>query len=115
MSKRTFIAGASAVGQYLLVKTPAAFVVSAADTDVVFGVTQDSVAATGKCTICTDGETFAVASAAIADGDALAPAPAGKVKTAEVGDLICGYAEGTATAANDIIAINFQRTPNVLA
>lgn len=85
MAKATYkssAVGASALTRYLLCKTKGAAVVSAAKTDVCFGIIQDGADANAPhATFCTGGTTKAIASAAIADGALLMPAAGGKVVT----------------------------------
>ena len=112
----TYTVGAAAISQFQVLKTPAAAVVSAADTDVCFGVAQDGAGAGEECAVCTFGPTQAIAGAAFAKGIRLAPDANGRVKAAAVGDLVIGFSRTAAGAAGDIVQIVFlPSTSNVLA
>lgn len=110
-----YTTGATILGQYRLVKTPAALVVSAADTDVCVGVTQSGAAVGAQAEVCIFGETKAIASGAITKGARLAPDAGGKVKVAAPGDLVIGVARSAAGANNDIFDIFFNPSTVVLA
>ena len=110
-----FTVGAAEVGQFRLMKTPAAVVVSAADTDDCVGITQSGAAANGTVDLCIFGPTKAIASGAINYGVKLAPDSDGRVKTAAVGDKVIGVSRRAASADGDIIDILFNPGNNVLA
>lgn len=110
-----FTVGAAEVGQYRLMKTPAAVVVSAADTDDCVGITQTGAAANSTVGLCILGPTKAIASGVINYGVKLAPDSDGRVKTAASGDKIIGVSRQAASADGDIIDILFNPGNNVLA
>lgn len=103
----TSTVGAAALSQFALVKTPGATVVTAADTDVAYGVIQTDAAAGADALHCTFGPTKAIGSGIINAGARICPDAAGKVKAAAVGDLVCGYAETASGADGDILEIFF--------
>jgi hypothetical protein len=111
----TATVGAAAVGQFILVKTPAAVVVSAADTDVCYGITQESGAIGASISVGIHGPTRATGSAAIAKGAKLAPDAAGKVKTAQAADQVIGEALEACTADGHTFEIFLNKSINVLA
>lgn len=99
-------AGASALTKYQLVKTWGALVVSAAATDAVVGVVTDGCDASSPVNLCVSGETFAIASAAIAAGAEIQPAASGKVATHTGTNVKVGRVIGdAATADGDIVRI----------
>jgi hypothetical protein len=107
--------GAGALNQFQMVKTPGACVVTAADTDIAYGVIQVSAAATtADVRIVTFGETKALASGAITKGARICPDSTGRVKAAVTGDLVCGYALEAAGANGDEISIFFIPTTSVV-
>jgi len=95
---QSFLVGAVALAQYAICKTPAALVVTAADTDLAVCVVQDSVAIAGTVVGVTHGPTKMIASTSIASaGLELASAGGGKVKLAASGDLVIGKSEASAS------------------
>lgn len=80
---KTFVAGAAALTKGKLVKTPAAVVVTAVSTDDYVGVVEDGCDASAtECNVCLQGITRVEAhDAAIAKGDLLEAAAAGRVDT----------------------------------
>lgn len=112
----SFTVGASALTQYSAVKTPAALVVTAADTDVAVGVIQDGADASAtEVRVATSGVSKAIAAAAIARGVKICATGSGQVKTAAAGDLVFGYTREAATTQGDIIEIVIEKQSVVLA
>ena len=108
--------GASALTQFKLCKTVGALVVSAADTDVCYGIIQvDADAAATNVPVVIFGQTRAIGSGAISKGAKLAPDAAGKVKTAAAADQVVGEALEACTADGHEFEIFFQKSINVLA
>lgn len=101
---------ASAIGQYLRVKTPGAVALAGA-TDVSIGTMEDPCLAAGPCTVRltnAQGTCKMVASEAITAGNPVYAAASGKV--AASGTVIEGRAMEAATANGDIIEV--LRIPN---
>lgn len=112
----TYPVGAGALAQFACVKTPAALVVSAADTDVIVGFVQESCAANQpRANVALSGPSKAIASGPITKGVRICPDAAGKIKAAVSGDLVCGEARQAAGADGDIIDILVYKTTVVLA
>lgn len=109
-NQRTFTASSTAITKYRLCKTPAAAVVTTAATEEPFGVSQDGIAASGKGTFVTSGETRAVASAAIAIGAILMPGSSGRVTTHDdnANSVKIGRALTAAGADGDYLTIELD-------
>lgn len=112
------------IGKYLCVKmvpaeAPDSVVVTAADTDIPHAITSKVVPAIsngqpGVGDGVIKGRTRVTASAAIAAGDRIAPAAAGKVQTAASGDIVIGKALEAAGADGDIIMAEVDLSAPVL-
>lgn len=112
----TFTVGATALVQFQAVKTPAALVVTAADTDVALGIVQSGFAiGSTAARVRTKGPSFAIADAAIAKGVKVCATAAGRVKTAVTGDLVFGYTREAAGAQGDLIEIVIEKGSVILA
>ena len=111
----TFTVGATALTQFVAVKTPAALVVTAADTDVALGIVQSGFAIGASGRVRTSGPSKAIAAAGIAKGVKVCATAAGQVKTAVTGDLVFGYTREAAGAQGDIIEIVIEKNSVVLA
>jgi len=111
----TFTVGATALVQFQAVKTPAALVVTAADTDVALGIVQSGFAIGASARVRTSGPSFAIADAAIAKGVKVCATAAGRVKTAVTGDLVFGYTREAAGAQGDLIEIVIEKNSVILA
>ena len=111
-----FPVGAVALTQYSAVKTPAALVVTAADTDVAVGIVQDGAAISqASVNVATSGISKAIAAAAIAKGIKVCATASGQIKTAVTGDLVFGETREAAGAQGDIIEIVIEKQSVVLA
>jgi hypothetical protein len=106
---RSFTVGAAALADpYLLVKTPAAVVISAAASDAVLGVAQDSAGNGDQVPVALAGVTKAVAGAAINKGAVIQPAAAGKVITQTSTNPKIGIALEAASGDGHIIDVLLQ-------
>lgn len=106
----TTTVGAAALAQYVCVKTPGAAVVTTANTETGWGITQDSASASGTVGVQVAGVSKATvdgSSTAIALGDRLSPAADGKLVKHDGGasDTFFGMALGASSADGDIIEI----------
>jgi len=101
------------LARYLLVKvdtgnTPDGIVVTATDTDVPKGVTHNASLDGQNVDVCIKGRHPCTASGVVAVGARVAPDAAGKVKAAEAGDTVIGFAVDPAAADNDVFTVELN-------
>ena len=101
--------GASAIAQGKVVKlTAGKTVVTAANTDVAFGVITEDASADGQAAVAVSGSGAVVlveAHAAVALGALLMPAAAGRAATATSGKHVLGVALEAAAAQGALIKV----------
>ena len=94
---------AIATAHRLVKVTSGALVVTAADTDLAYGIMPDAGVAGVKAGVVFCGEAYAIAGGTIAVDAVLAPDAAGAVKTAQTGDKIVGRAIEAAAAGDKFL------------
>lgn len=109
---KTYVVGAAALTQYQLVKTPAAIVEGAADTDDCIGIVQNGYAANATTALVQigEGETFGIAhDGSIVAGELLEAAAAGRLDTHSGTSTkpVVARALSSSGAQDDIIKIHF--------
>jgi hypothetical protein len=98
--------GASALERFVLVKTIAGVVVTAANTDIPLGVVQDAAAANdASATIVISGPTLVQAGAAVSKGDIVSPTSAGECISHAGSQTRIGFAMEAAAAQGDLFWI----------